>query len=124
MTAPSSAKANENVKVSVYVENLGAIEGDEVVELYVTILDAKVPVPIHALKDFKRIHLKAGEKIIVEFELKPEALSVINDQNKRVVEPGKFQLFLGGRQPNQKALMSGEVLKAELTVTGDTNVIE
>ncbi len=124
MNAPASVKTNENVKVSVEVENIGKIDGNEVVELYVKILDAKVPVPIHALKGFKRIHLKAGEKKTVEFELKPEALSLINDENKRVVEPGKFQLYIGGRQPSPKALGTGEVLKAELVVTGDINIIE
>ena len=92
--------------------------------MYVKILDAKVPVPIHALKDFKRIRINAGEKKTVEFILKPDQLSVINNDNKRVVEPGKFQLFIGGRQPNANALTSGEVLKAALEVTGDVNVIE
>jgi hypothetical protein len=41
-----------------------------------------------------------------------------------VVEPGKFQLFIGGQQPNSSALASGAVLKANLEVTGDVNVIE
>ncbi|MGD0337156.1 MAG: glycoside hydrolase family 3 C-terminal domain-containing protein [Bacteroidota bacterium] len=124
MNAPASVKTNENVKVSVEVENIGKIDGDEVVELYVKILDAKVPVPIHALKGFRRIQLKAGEKRTLEFELKPEAFSLINDENKRVVEPGKFQLYIGGRQPSPKALGIGEVLKADLVVTGDVNIIE
>jgi beta-glucosidase len=121
---PKSVKTNEDVKIIVEVENTGKAEGDEVVQLYVKILDSKVPVPIHTLKDFKRIHLNTGEKKTVEFILKPDQLSLINNDNKRVVEPGKFQLFIGGQQPNSSALASGAVLKANLEVTGDVNVIE
>ncbi len=124
INAPKSVKTNEDVKVSVEVENTGKIDGDEVVELYVKIRHAKAPVPIHALKDFKRIHMKVGEKKTVEFILKPDQLSLIDDDNKRVIEPGKFQIFIGGRQPNPDVLASGEVLKVDLEVTGNVNVIE
>ena len=72
------------------------MDGDEVVQLYVKILDAKVPVPKYALQGFKRIFLKAGEKKTIEFELKPEQFSIINNNNQRVVEPGRIQVFIGG----------------------------
>ena len=122
--APSTVKTTENVKISVDVENSGAMDGDEVVELYAKILDSQVPVPIHALQGFKRMFMKKGEKETVEFDLKPGQFSIINDKNQRVVQPGKIQLFIGGCQPSQKALNSGSVLKTELEVTGDINVIE
>jgi beta-glucosidase len=122
--APSVVKTTGNVKISAEVENTGTRDGDEVVELYVKICDAKVPVPIHALQGFKRTFLKAGEKRTVEFELKPAQFSTINDKNQRVVEPGRLKLFVGGCQPSEKARNSGSVLETELDVEGDTNVIE
>jgi beta-glucosidase len=88
------------------------------------LLDATVPVAIHSLQGFKRVFLKAGEKQKVEFELKAEQFSMITDRNLRIVEPGRVQIFVGGCQPSKKALDSGEVLKAELRLTGDANVIE
>jgi beta-glucosidase len=112
------------MKISVEVENTGTMNGDEVIELYTKILDAKVPVPIHALQGFKRIFLKTGEKKTIEFDLKPEQFSLINNKNQRVVEPGTIQLYIGGCQPSQKALSSGAVLKTNLKVIGDVNVIE
>jgi beta-glucosidase len=124
LKAPSIAKTNENMKISVEVENTGTMNGDEVIELYTKILDAKVPVPIHALQGFKRIFLKTGEKKTIEFDLKPEQFSLINNKNQRVVEPGTIQLYIGGCQPSQKALSSGAVLKTNLKVIGDVNVIE
>jgi beta-glucosidase len=124
ITAPKSAKTNENVNISVKVKNTGKMDGDEVAELYVKITGAKVSVPIHALKGFKRIHLKAGEEKTIEFVLKPEHFSLINESAKRVVEPGKFQLFIGGRQPSQNSLTTGNVLKTDIELTGDINVLE
>lgn len=124
MHAPSSVRTDEIVKISVDVENTGTIDGDEVAELYVKIPDVKVPVPIHALKGFRRIHLKAGEKKTVEFRLRPEDISLISDENTRVVEPGRIELYVGGRQPGTKALNSGDVLKADLVITGEENIIE
>jgi len=124
MKVPSTVGTSENLKVSVDVENTGKIDGDEVVQLYVSILDAKVPVPIHALQGFKRIFLKSGEKKKVEFELKSEQFSQINDKNQRVVEPGKFRVYIGGCQPSKKSLKLGNVLQVELKIVGEVNVIE
>jgi len=122
--APSVAKTTENVKISADVENTGRRDGDEVVELYVKIRDAQVPVPSHSLQGFKRMFLKAGEKKTVEFELKPAQFSIINDKNQRVVEPGRLQLYIGGRQPSEKTLNVSDILETELKVVGEINVIE
>jgi len=124
LKAPKTVKTNENIKVTVEVQNTGKSDGDEVVQLYVKTLDAKVPVPIHALQGFRRVFLKAGEKNTIEFELKPEQISIIDNNNQRVVEPGKIQLYIGGCQPSKKAVSSGKVLKTEFSVIGDINVIE
>ncbi len=50
-----------NLRVSVEVKNSGAVAGDEVVQLYLTQLNASVPVPIRSLAGFHRVHLKPGE---------------------------------------------------------------
>ena len=124
MKAPSVIKTNEVLKVSAEVQNTGKMDGDEVVELYVKLLDAKVPVPTYSLQGFKRIFLKSGEKRIVEFDLKPEQFSLVDDENKRVVEPGRMQLSIGGCLPSQKALESENVLHTEVKISGEVNVIE
>jgi beta-glucosidase len=124
LSAPLTLNTTEKAKISVDVENTGVMNGEEVVELYTKILDAKVPVPIHALQGFKRLFLKVGEKKTVEFDLKPEQFSIINNMDQRVVEPGKIRFYVGGRQPSQKALSSGNVLTTELEVVGKVNVIE
>jgi beta-glucosidase len=93
----------DSLMISVNVKNTGKMAGDEVVELYVSDKGATVPVAIHALKSFKRIHLLPGETKRVTLGIPPDAFSVIDNNNKRVILPGKFQVFVGGRQPDPKA---------------------
>jgi beta-glucosidase len=92
-------RAGENLQVSVDVQNVGESAGDEVVQLYITDLAASVPVPIRSLAGVKRISLKRGEKQTVSFTLVPTQMSVIDDNGKRIVEPGDFLITLGGKQP-------------------------
>jgi beta-glucosidase len=89
----------ETLTITALVENVGPREGDEVVQLYVRDTAASVPVPIRSLTGFKRIHLKPGEKLPVSFTLTPRQLSVITDDGRRIVEPGVFQIWVGGKQP-------------------------
>lgn len=124
LTVPEGVKSGEKVSVSVDVENTGKTDGDEVVELYVRILNPSVPAPIHALKGFRRIHFKAGEKKTVSFELSARDLSVINDDNNRVVEPGDFEIFVGGCQPSAEAVAKGSVIKGSVKLTGDIFIVE
>lgn len=88
-------KADENLVVNVTVKNTGKRAGDEVVQVYISDVQASVPVAIKALKGFKRIHLKPGEEQTVSFTLEPEAFSLIDRNFKRVIEPGEFEIMVG-----------------------------
>ena len=89
----------EKVLVSAEVENSGAREGDEVVQLYVTDIDASVRVPIRSLAGVERVHLKPGERRVIKFTIEPRQLAVITNEGRTVVEPGDFRITIGGKQP-------------------------
>src|SRR5215813_4680745 len=97
----SSARlsAAEKVTVSATVENAGTRAGEEVVQLYMTYVASSVPTPIRSLAGIKRIFLKPGEKQTVSFALGAERMTVIDDNGKRVIEPGEFTVSVGGKQP-------------------------
>jgi beta-glucosidase len=96
---PENLAAGSNVNVSVMVTNTGSISGDEVVQLYITDEKASSPRPLRQLTGFKRVHLDPGQSTEVQFVIKAEQLSMINDKNVRVIEPGWFSVTVGGKQP-------------------------
>ena len=98
-----SEKENGNVAVEATVKNIGQREGDEVVQLYVTDMYASVKTRVMELKDFTRIHLKPGESKVVNFELTPYQISLLNEHMDRVVEKGEFKISVGGTSPQYVA---------------------
>jgi beta-glucosidase len=116
-------KPNQNVQVTVDVQNIGDRGGDEVVQLYLTDVAASVPVPIRSLRGIQKIYLKPGEKRRVSFTLAPRDLSLIDDNGKRVLEPGEFSISVGGKQPgfagSADAASTG-VVGSSFVVTGKT----
>jgi len=115
LNVPKEAKVGDKINVSVKVTNAGERDGDEVVQLYVTDEKASSPRPIRQLEGFKRISLKKGESKIVEFSLEPRQLSMINDKNKQVIEPGFFTIAVGGEQPGFTGSTNAETTE---TLTG------
>src|SRR5581483_400690 len=92
---PSNIQSGGTAKVSVDVSNTGNREGDEVAEMYIHQRIASVTRPIMALKGFQRITLKPGEKRTVQFTITPDALSLLNVDMHKVVEPGAFDIMVG-----------------------------
>ncbi|HKA17827.1 MAG TPA: glycoside hydrolase family 3 C-terminal domain-containing protein [Blastocatellia bacterium] len=119
---PGAAKTGENLSVSVAMTNNGRIAGDEVVQLYVKHVNAAVPVPIRSLQGFKRVHLAPGQTQSVSFSLTPRQLSLIDNQSRRVVEPGEYEIHVGGGQPGSSGTSSG--LSARVKLFGDVFVVK
>ena len=115
----------ETLTISADVQNVGPRAGDEVVQLYVSDIAASVPVAIRQLQGFERLHLAPGETKRVTFTLTPRQLSLIDDQGRRVIEPGEFQVAVGGRQPSSEDLL-GEgtaVLIGAFEVSGEVTEV-
>jgi len=115
------AKMGENITVSVKVTNTGDRDGEEVVQLYLTDEKASTPRPIRSLEGFKRIVLKKGESQVISFTLEPRQLSMINNKDKQVVEPGYFTIAVGGEQPGFTGAAKAETtgtLTGRIKVTG------
>ncbi len=92
---PAEAAVGVPVTVSAEIRNTSAVAGDEVVQLYVHDQLASVAVPVKQLCGFERIHLAPGEQKRVSFTLDDRHLALWNQQMKRVVEPGGFEIMVG-----------------------------
>jgi len=92
----------------VEVTNLGRRDGDEVVQAYLTDVEASAPVPIRQLVGFRRVPLEAGETRTVTFTIPAKAFALVTAQGKRIIEPGAFIVAVGGSQPTADALLGAE----------------
>lgn len=97
-----------NIDVSVDVKNMGDRDGEEVVQLYINDVYSSVTTPRKTLKGFKRVNIKKGETKTVKFTLSPEELAIWNRDMQRVVEPGNFEVKIGGN--------SNDVIKGKFKV--------
>jgi beta-glucosidase len=111
------AGTGDSVRVSVNVTNTGKVDGDEVVQLYLIDRDAPVTVPIRSLAAFKRVHLQARQTKTVDLVITPNAFSIIDNNNKRMVLPGKFEISVGGGQPGTISEQHGKILTTAIELT-------
>jgi beta-glucosidase len=88
---------DETAILSVDVTNTGSRLGDEVVQFYVRdVLSGRVTRPVKLLKGFQRITLQPGETRTVTFPVGREQLQYLDESMQRIVEPGEFELMVGG----------------------------
>lgn len=64
--------------------------------------------------------LEAGDSAKAAFTITPRQMSVIGDDGSRVLKPGRFRLFAGAGQPDERTrhLEGSSPLSAEFSVTG------
>ncbi len=85
------------VRVTFTVKNTGDREGDEVAQVYFRHVHSAVPQPKLALCGFTRVHLAKGDNARVTVDIPAERFRYWDVTKKQyVVEPGKYQLLIGG----------------------------
>ncbi|GMQ56074.1 glycoside hydrolase family 3 C-terminal domain-containing protein [Vallitalea sediminicola] len=116
----------EELLINVDVTNIGELSGYETVQLYVKDLDASVDIPRYELKGFKKVLLKPEETETLEFTLKPRQLALIDNGGECKIEPGSFQVFVGGCQPDGRSieLTKQKVLDATFEVVGNVTTLK
>jgi beta-xylosidase len=99
--------------VELTVENSGARDGVEVVQLYLHDPAATVTRPVIKLIGFARVELQPGAQRRVRFEVPASVTSFIGPSLTRIVEPGDIELRLGASSADIR-------LTAPVTVIGPT----
>lgn len=93
----SNYAAGDVIKISFDLTNKGAMEADEVVQLYVRRLDAKVEWPHKELKAFKRTTLGAGNTQTITLEVPVAELRYWDEAtNGWQLENGNIEVLVGG----------------------------
>jgi len=88
--------ADETIRVSIELENIGAKGGAEVVQLYLHDVESCLPRPFKELKGFQKIFLQPKQKKIINFDLTRQDLAFFDENlNDWVVENGTFKILIG-----------------------------
>ncbi len=95
-TDKQSYKSDGTIKINFTLKNTGNMTADEVPQLYVRHLNAKVEYPYKELKAFSRVTLAAGETKTVTLEIPVSELRYWNEaKNDWSLEDGEIELLLG-----------------------------
>lgn len=112
--------AGDNLTCTVKVKNIGSYNSEETIQLYLKDLEASVAAPQWQLSGIRKIFLHAGEEKEVQFSLTPRQMALINDEGKCILEPGLFEVYIGGSQPDARSqgLTGVKVMKRVFEVRG------
>ena len=106
-------KKGETVKANVLVTNTGKYAAEEVVQLYISDVEASVTVPLSALKGFKRVTLQPGESKTVQFDITPELMSIVDNDGNKIIEKGDIKITIGGCSPGKRGVDLGAAKSAQ-----------
>ncbi|MDR0864201.1 MAG: beta-glucosidase BglX [Candidatus Symbiothrix sp.] len=100
----STMEANGNLTASVTVTNKGQRAGAEVVQLYIRDREGSVTRPVKELKGFEKVFIEAGQSKEITFQITPGLLKFYNYHLEYVLEPGEFDVMIGGNSRDVKTI--------------------
>ena len=95
-----------SLKATVTITNTGDRDGVEIAQMYLRDCVSSVARPVKELKGFERVALRAGESKDVTFDITPDRLAFYDIDMKRTVEPGDFEVMVGGSSEDAALLKS------------------
>ncbi len=96
----SCEKDEKKIKLCVKVANVGAVDGDEVIQVYVGSNKTDIDRPVKVLKGFRRVSVKAGEEITAQVEVLIDDIRFYNPDNKAFELDESYTVFVGTDSKN------------------------
>ena len=82
------------INVTARITNRGRHSAEEVVQLYTHDRVASITRPVRELKAFRKVKLAPGQSEVVSFTLRPANLQFYGVENRPIVEPGTFDVWI------------------------------
>ena len=90
----TAAKPDKKLTLTVPVTNIGSVDGEEVVQVYVKSLD-RADAPLKSLKAFKKVKVAAGKTVKVRLVLDNEAFHFYDGNDGLAPSPGRYEILYG-----------------------------
>ncbi len=95
ISSPIISQNSDNVKITVDVQNIGAVDGDEVVQVYVASENTEQDRPVKLLKGFKRVSVKAGGIVTAEISFCLDDIKFYNHEKTDWELDKCYNVFVG-----------------------------
>lgn len=95
-------QGEEGISVSAQVKNIGRVDGDEVVQVYVAGNSNKADRPVKLLKGYKRVSVGAGETVTANITLDIDDIKFFNPDTKMWELDESYDVFVGNSSRNVK----------------------
>jgi beta-glucosidase len=112
---PEQVRSGELVDISLDIENIGQVPGEEVVQLYIHDVLACTPRPIKELKGYHRLKLEPGEVRRITFHLAADQLAFYDLDTKLVLEAGQINVMVASSSQDIR-------LRGVFEIVGDPKV--
>lgn len=91
-------------ELSVDVENISDIDGDEIVQVYFRDMVSSIMTPVKQLVRFEKVKIQARQKTSVHFRLSQMDFSFVDRMERRITEPGEIELMIGSSSKDEDLL--------------------
>ena len=109
--------SGKQLSYRVKLKNIGGMDADEVVQVYLSDLQASASVPLQKLVAFERVQVKAGRSKTVRFSLSPEAMAFVDEDGEQKLESGQFRLTVGSCSPGKRGVNLGAPVPVSVVFT-------
>lgn len=117
---------SESIVVSCTLKNNSSYLIHEIIQVYVSCREGEIGEAKYQLKNIVTVSLQAEEEQEVTLKLSPRDFARITNDGLCVVEPGSYQVFIGGQQPDSrsKTLTGDGITSFDVMLTGDVLEVE
>lgn len=96
------SQTENTIVVSADVKNIGSVDGDEVLQIYVSSENAEQDRPVKLLKGFKRVTVKAGESVTANIVIDLDDIKFYNPENGEWELDKNYTILAGTSSKNAK----------------------
>lgn len=110
-------KKNEQIDICLNIKNEGPVDGEEVVQVYISLENDKAYLPQATLIDFKRVKVNRGDQENITFSIPYEEFSYYNEEGEKRQHKGNAIVTIGNASPGKRSKeLNTELFEVPLVV--------
>ena len=112
------SETDDEYEIGLTLENTGAMDGIEKVQVYASYTDSRTVTPFCQLCGLKAVRLAAGEKVTTTVRVNKYWTKAVLEDGSRVEADGRLEFTVGGHQPDARSreLLGDDLQKLVLKV--------